>query len=228
MRVRPVIFTLLAGLMAGCSTVPSSMNPFEQPSIPSSASLTPPPNPNSPRRINILDTPRLLHIDEVYPPFLTRQKLRWDGEGLDWRLRFPSRRYAYAGFTLRRPIDVRSHRTQLRLAFKLRPARLASFLSVALLDRPLEGPAALADVWLLDYAPPAGDGWTTVSIPLTAFPTATLAESTQTNEPGIRAEPDSLHRELDWSRIQGVRIISPGGRIPADEITIRDIRIQRL
>ncbi|HMP75704.1 MAG TPA: hypothetical protein PKE12_05335 [Kiritimatiellia bacterium] len=219
---------LFASLLAGCSSIPSALNPFPETPIPSSASLTPPPNPSTPRRINVLDSPRLLHIDEVYPPFLTRQKLRWDGDGLDWRLRFPSRRYAYAGFTLRRPIDVASHRADMRIVFKIRPARIASFLSIGLMDQPDGAPSALSDVWLLHHAPPAGDGWTTVSIPLSLFPAGAITREHAGDGAPAAPQEQGLHRELDWSRIQALRIISPGGRIPADEITIREIRFQRL
>jgi hypothetical protein len=126
---------------------------------------------------------------------------------------------------LTEPLDLAEFRANLRLVFRLRPARLAAFLSVAVLDHPADATPALSDVWLLDYAPPAGDGWTTVSIPLSAFPAGILAGSETAEQ---LAANDALQRELDWKSIREFRLISTGGRIPSDEIAVRDLRIQRL
>lgn len=214
-----------AVLLVGCRSVPSVINPFHEQPLPSSASLEPLPNPAVPRRIDILDSPVRLHSEVSYPPYLTRHRLIWDSDGLDWRLRFPSLRYAYASILLRRPIDLQAHYRNMRLMFKIRPARATAFLSVALLDRPETGPPAIADVWMIDRAPSSGDGWTTVSIPLVDFPLGALTD------PNVDADftfPAYEYRALDWGRIQEIRIISPGGRVPAKEISIRDLRFQRL
>lgn len=223
--INQLALLFFALLLAGCRSVPSGMNPFHQKPLPASASLEPPPNPAVPNRINLLDSPRQLYHEVSYPPFLTRQRFIWDGDGLDWRLRFPSRRYAYASASLRRPIDLQAHYRNMRLVFKIRPARATAFLSVALLDRPETGPPALADVWMIDRAPPLGDGWTTVSIPLADFPLGAPADPKVDVASTL---PAHEHRALHWGRIQEIRIISPGGRIPADEISIRDLRFQRL
>lgn len=221
---------LLAALLCGCSSIelPESLNPLYDPPAPSSVSIDPAPNLSVPRRIAILDTPRQLMTESVYPPFLTRQKLVWDGDGMEWRMRFPTRQYAYATFVLKQPINLQAYHNDMKLVFRFRPARLAAFLSVALLDRPVDATPALSDVWLLDHAPPAGDGWTTVSIPLSAFPHGTLTSDQPLEEGAEPAAQPALNRELDWARIQEVRFVSQGGRIPAEEIVVRDVRLQRL
>ncbi len=116
----------------------------------------------------------------------------------------------------------------MRLMFKIRPARSAAFLAVALIDRPESGAPVLSDVPLVNRAPPLGDGWTTVSIPLADFPVGLPAAPLDGRTLDASAQAPSTPRPLDWSRIQEFRIISPGGRIPADEISIRELRFQRL
>lgn len=225
MRPLRSICLLGCGLLAACAHVRPEWNPIHNPAAPSSASLTPLPNPRIPRRIAILDNPRSLKTESVHPPGLTRQRILWDGEGLEWRMRFPARRYAYTRVALKEPLNVANYRNQLRLVFRLRPARLAPFLSIGLVDSPETGAPALSDVWLMDYASPVGNEWTTVSIPLSQFPTGTLAGEA-TAPPSVPEE--ALHRELDWTRVREFRFISTGGRIPAEEIVVRDLRIQRL
>lgn len=211
--------------LTGCTALPLDGVPLrtKKPSL--SASLEPPPNPSVPSRINLLSSPRALRSEFSYPPMMTRQRLIWDEDGLEWRLRFPARQYAYAAVILRRPTDLKLYYSRMRLMFKIRPARMTAFLSVALADRPTSGFPALSDVPLIDRAPPLGDGWTTVSIPLNDFPAATIFDSA----PGVvMAATADVQRALDWASIQEIRIISSGGRIPAHEIFIRDVRFQRL
>ena len=225
MRLPHYIGLLVCCILSACSSVPPEWNPLYDPPVPSSASLVPPPNPRVPRRIAILTNPRHLKSEAIHPAGITRQRILWDGDGMEWRMRFPARRYAYAGFAIKEPVDLAEFRADLRLVFRLRPARLAPFLSVALLDRPENTTPALSDIWLMDFAATTGDGWTTVSIPLAEFPAGVLAGE----EPAADlAVGGALHRELNWATIQEFRLISTGGRIPADEIVIRDLRIQRL
>jgi hypothetical protein len=143
-------------------------------------------------------------------------------------MRFPPRQYAYASIILRKPIDLGAHYQHMRLIFDLRPARSVNFLSVGIVDRPRAGAPALSDVALLNRAPLLGDGWTRVIVPLIDFPLgATLEWNSAPQEP--TASPTNVgQRPLDWSRIQEIRIISPGGEIPAQEIAVRDIRFERL
>ncbi len=222
----PIVICLLGccGLTA-CSHAPMDWTPRDNPPAPLSASLTPPPNPRAPRRIAILANPRLLKSEILHPAGITHQRILWDGTGMEWRARFPARRYAYAGFALKEPVDVAGFRADLRLVFRLRPARLAPFLSIALLDRPTNAVPTLSDVWLMDHTLSDGDGWTTVSIPLADFPVGTLAGDESLEQ---LVTPRALQRELDWSAIREFRLISAGGRIPSAEIAIRELRIQRL
>ena len=228
-RVPPSLFIRFwpgLALLSACSHLPADLSTFSHPPAPSSASLESAEDRAKPRKIILLESPRHLQTESVYPPMMTRQKLVWGGDGMEWHMRFPSRRYAYATFVLKRPIDLASYRNEMRLVFRIRPARLAGFLSIALLDRPTSGAPALSDVWLLDVAPPSGDGWTTVSIPLSAFPAGTLADAMAAESD--MAVPAGIHRDLDWSRIQEIRFVSQGGRIPSEDILVRDLRIQRL
>lgn len=171
----------------------------------------------------------MLKTESVYPPFMTRQRLIWDDQGLEWRMRFPTRQYAYATVLLKAPLDLREIRDSMQLVFRLRPARMAPFLSIAALDRPEAAPPAISDVWLLERAPPGDDGWITIRIPLKAFPLAAVMEGDAPDaNPATAPSRTPMYRELDWTRIQEFRFVSPGGRIPAEEIVVRDLRLQRL
>jgi hypothetical protein len=228
MRLAVLLVVLFAAVFCiGCGGA-TRWTPHRLAPLPASASLAPPPNPDVPHRIDILESPRQLRTDAVYPPMAARHRIMWDGDGLDWRMRFPPRRYAYASFTLRRPIDLAAHYPRMRLVFNIRPARSVNFLSVGLVDRPPTGVPALSDVELLNRAPPLGDGWTRVSIPLGDFPHGAPVKSSGSAAAPTASPTGSAPRPLDWSRIQEIRIISPGGEIPAEEIAIRDIRFQRL
>lgn len=234
----------MAGPPAGCrSTAPSTAGPSRlppegaAPRFPAATSstneavrITPfhrlPPADGAPGRIDLLATPRSLLLDACYPPLAARHKLIWDEDGLEWRIRFPPRQYAYAAVALRRPVSLDGHYARMRLVFRVKPARLATNLAVGLVDRPAEGAPVVADVSLSSYVSNGGDGWTTVSIPLRDFPHGAPARALGAD---LFAQNDpAVFRPLDWSIIQEIRIISPQGHHPPAELSIRDIRLQRL
>jgi hypothetical protein len=178
------------------------------------------------RPIPLMGTPKDVKLDYVYPMTFMRQKLVWaDAEG-QWLMTFPSRRYAYAGIFLRKPVDLAAEREFTRLAFRMRPARLAPFLSVALLDQSSNlGDRAMTDFWLNEYGPFNGDGWVTVEIALTNFPSqaTTLVEGAL--NPLELTDPP--RRDFNWSNIHEVRFVSGGGRIPSQEIVVTNLRFLR-
>lgn len=178
-----------------------------------------------PLRIRILDSPRLLQADYVYPPFVTRHRLIWSGDDFDWRIRMPAATYAYAGIVFRKPINLEGFHHKMKFTFLIRPARAASFLSFALIDRPAALLPAMSDVELSGRTRSLGDETALVSIPLIEFPKGVpVGSSSLTSD----APASTAERPLDWSSIREIRVISAGGRIPATEISIRELRFQRL
>ncbi|MCS6772321.1 MAG: hypothetical protein NZ740_09905 [Kiritimatiellae bacterium] len=177
-----------------------------------------------PLRIEIIELPRHVQSDSTYPRERTRQRLIWDYYGFEWRLRLPQNIYSYGSILLREPIDLNGIYKKYQLVFLLKPAWVAPLLSVGLADRPAKRSPALADVPLNGRTHTRGEDWTIVMVPLTEFRNAVSIkpDSTPAAEEGA-----DLGRPLDWSCIQEIRLISMGGRTPASEIAVRDLRFQR-
>lgn len=176
--------------------------------------------------IPLMNTPKDIRSDYVYPMTFMRQKLVWSEAESLWHMTFPSRRYAYGGIELRRPVDLAKTREYTRLAFRMRPARLAPFLSVALLDNPADQASrAMTDFWLHEYGSFEGDGWVAVEIALTNFPNLALTLVEGALNPLDMADPP--RRPFDWSHIKEVRFVSGGGRIPSQEIVVKNLRFLR-
>ncbi len=178
------------------------------------------------RPIPLMGSPKDVKLDYVYPMTFMRQKLVWSEAESQWLMTFPSRRYAYAGISLRKPVDLAAEREFSRLAFRMRPARLAPFLSVALLDQSSNlGDRAMTDFWLNEYGSFNGDGWVTVEIALTNFPSqaTTLVEGAL--NPLELTDPP--RRDFNWANINEVRFVSGGGRIPSQEIVVTNLRFLR-
>lgn len=207
----------LAGFSGSCHAVPQAPRIGGGQLYGATAGMT----ASMPRRVNLIASPKDIRSDVAYPPIYMRQKLSWSDQDMEWRMQFPSRRYAYGGVTFRHPLDLSTNREQTRLVFRVRPASLASFLSVALVDNPSNTPPVMIDVWLLDALPPAGDGWATVEIALTAFPSQGIPVMV-----GNDLNFD-VARAFDWSRVRELRFVSNGGRIPSEEIVIKHVRLQR-
>ena len=178
------------------------------------------------RPIPLMGTPKDVKLDYVYPMTFMRQKLVWSDAESQWLMTFPSRRYAYAGISLRKPVDLAAEREFTRLAFRMRPARLAPFLSVALLDQSSNlGDRAMTDFWLNEYGPFNGDGWVTVEIALTNFPSQAMTLVEGALNPLELTDPP--RRAFNWSNIHEVRFVSGGGRIPSQEIVVTNLRFLR-
>lgn len=174
-----------------------------------------------PKRIPLLSNPRELRHDYVYPAIFMRQKLVWTDVEMEWRMRFPSRRYAYAGVVLREVVDLADARDRARLSFRIKPAELASYLSIALVDDQTNSTPVMTDLWLMDAGTYAGDDWVTVEIAMTAFPSDGVPVSVNGVAPSVERRP------FDWSAIRELRFVSGGGRLPPDEITVKSLRIIR-
>ncbi|MCO5060460.1 MAG: hypothetical protein M9963_00410 [Kiritimatiellae bacterium] len=222
---------LLSGLipLTSCSVAKwvDTATPLRSPPSPSSASKDAPPDLRVPFRIEVLDSPRKLQSERSYPQSITQQALVWNEKGLNWQMSFPPRRYAYTGVVLRKALNLAPHKDRMNLVFRLQPASIARFLSVALLDQPETGQPALADVPLASFAPKNDDGWQTVKVPLSAFPPGEVLDADpDVHELGAVPHPDA-DRPLDWTQIREIRFISPGANIPARQIAVRDLRVQR-
>ena len=220
-RLAGLALLLATALGVGCAAPETSM-----PSIslrPYSANKSAP-RSTSPR-IPLMSTPADIRNDYVYPMTFMRHKLVWTGGETLWHMTFPSRRYAYGGIELRHRINLAEERETTRLVFRMRPARLAPFLSVALVDQPTNrNDRAMTDFWMQDLGPLEGDDWVNVEIDLTKFPSEALPVAD-----GLQLEPDTdstKRRPFDWTSVREVRFVSGGGRIPNQEIIIKNLRIQ--
>ena len=188
--------------------------------------VTPTVAPFAVRRIPLMNTPLDVRSDYVYPPYFMRQKLSWSDNQNAWHMTFPTRRYAYAGIELKRLVDVADRRELTRLFFRLRPAKLAPFLSVALVDRPTNQTVrAMTDYWLQEAGAFEGEGWVDIEIVLTNFPNEALPVVDENNrDPALLAAP---RRAFDWRTVREVRFVSGGGRIPNQEVVVKDLCFQR-
>ncbi len=208
---------LLGGLAGGRAETPTSMT-FASTGSPASPARV---APLSVRRIPLFGHPKEIGEDYVYPPVFTQQRLLWGDDGMEWHMRFPTRRYSYAGVALRRPLDLSLDRPRARLVFKIKPASLAPFLSVALIDSRAEALPVMTDYWLQDVGALSGDDWATIEIALASFPGEGVAVGPAGS--ALEAQP----RAFDWSALREIRFVSGGGRVPSQEIIVKQVRIQR-
>ena len=155
-----------------------------------------------------------------------RQKLAWtDGDSL-WRMTFPTRRYSFGGIQLQRAVNIEADQSTARLAFHIRPAHMAAYLSVALVDHPSnQTTRAMTDCPLRAAGSFGGDGWALVEIPLRKFPSdgMLIAEGTE----GPIEVVDTPGRSFDWAAIKEIRFLNEGGEIPVQEVVIKNIRFVR-
>ena len=177
--------------------------------------------PMSTRRIPLFGHPKDIREDYVYPPVFTQQRLIWADADMEWRMRFPPRRYAYAGIKLRRPVDLSLDRPRARLAFKFKPAGMAPFLSIALVGGGDGQLPVLTDYWLQDVGALSGDDWANIEVALASFPAEGMAVGP------VGAAVDEKPRVFDWGAVREIRFVSGGGRVPHQEITVKQVRIQR-
>ncbi len=218
-----VAASLLASpLLAGCITRDVASPAKKDASFSASANLA----PFVIRRIPLLNNPMDVRNDYVYPNYYTRQRLSWTETENIWHMTFPSRRYAYAGVELRHKVDVANRRELTRLSFRMRPARLAPFLSIALVDQPTNQTArAMTDYWLQDAGVFEGAGWVNIEIALTSFPEEALPVVDVNDATSLLIS--SPRRPFDWASVSEVRFVSGGGRIPNQEIIVKNLCFRR-
>ena len=239
LRIRTSVLCALITMLflhAGCASERKSYSsarkqesPASSPEEPKRSTYTPALPTVAPfaiRRIPLMNSPLDIRRDYVYPPYYMRQKLSWSDKKGTWFMTFPSRRYAYAGFEFKRLVDLSDRPELTRLSFSIRPAKLAQFLSVALLDMPTnQSVRAITDYWLKDAGTFEGEDWAKIEVTLTNFPSEALPVVEEANDdPDILASPRRL---FDWTAVREIRFVSGGGRIPNQEIQIRDLCFQR-
>jgi hypothetical protein len=178
------------------------------------------------RRVPLISTPMDVRNDYVYPMPGMRQKLIWqDGVG-SWELKFPPKGYAYGGVQLKRKVNMALSREATRLTFRLKPARAAEHLTVALVDQPSNTTCAITDYQLRNTGSFNGEGWVTIEIALTNFPTVahplTTSWDTAAMDPAL-ASP----RLFDWQGIREVRIVSHTGPRSDQPVLIKNLSLQR-
>ena len=219
---------LLLGLVLAACETRSSSRPASiakpRPSYSAAAGMVY--TPFVAKRIPLMSTPLEIRNDYVYPMTFMRQKLVWTDDESLWHMTFPSRRYAYAGIEFRQRVDISDVRREGRLVFRLRPARLAPFLSVALVDHPTnQAVRAMTDYWLQEAGPFEGDGWAVVDIALTNFPAEALPVVDGMTDPAEGV--DLPRRPFEWACVKEIRFVSGGGRIPNQEVVVKNMRFQR-
>lgn len=209
-----LLIALVCAALCGCAhrfSLNEALNPFYNPPAPSSASKFPRPDFSIPARTPIPGSPRQIKADKTYPPTITLQKMIWTDGNFAWHIRFPPQRYAYASCEMKYPLNLVKYKNKLDLTFRFYPAKMADFISIALLDNATNS----MDEGLADYVVSQRYGWAKVVIPLSAFSGQAGAISAD------RAE------SFDWSQIREIRFISRGGRLPAKEFIAHDLTIER-
>jgi hypothetical protein len=210
--IHPAWLSVTAGLLAaGCTS--SSFTP-----PPSDAQLRASP---APANFALLASPQALREDYVYPPGLSTQTLRWQGHEMEWRMRLAHRRYAYAGIVLRHPADFTAHKDATALFFRMKPASMAEYLSIGLVDGNAATNHVLLDLPLAAWTDARGDGWAKFRIPLNAFGNEGLPVA------GPGEAPHAAGRApFDWADFREIRF-STIGTIPREEVVITDLRFKR-
>ncbi len=222
-----IFLAAILALTGCCRLNPGDRSHTTNPPTPLSASKDALPNFRTPARIAILNSPRQLQTDVVYPPLISQQALVWTEAGLNWKIRFPPRRYAYAGIVLRKPINLAEHKDRMNLVLRIQPATMARHLVIALVDKPESAPPAYSDVALADFVSGGAADQQLIKIPLSAFTAGEVLDlDPADHELGAETHVHES-RALDWTRIGEIRIVSPGGNIPAKQISIQDLLLQR-
>lgn len=161
------------------------------------------------QRIAIPAAPRDLTSDYSKPALSVRQLFRWAPHETLWRWTIIDPSARYAGFLIRRPVDVPSVRTGMALYFELSPPDLAPSLAVGLIDDPNRPHQEQPVLDLVTYAFPMrrADEAIAFALPLSDF--------------------EALHdNKIDWSNIQGVHLQrAPGVRDEVRRIDLRNLQL---
>ncbi|MFH0909719.1 MAG: hypothetical protein V1929_13245 [bacterium] len=210
--VKPMVRLLLC---IGSLTVGACNSTFKPPQSPPELESRP-----APPDINVFATPHELREDYVYPPDGTRQIIRWTDREEAWIIYFSSRRYSYAGIVMKKPYDFTRVKDDSYLTFRVKPAYMANYLSVGLVDGDIASGHVLADVPLVRGPALTVDGERTFRVPLPDFGDTGFAVTTAT-EPSVA---DRL--PFDWSDVREIRF-STFGKIPRKGIVITDVHFRR-
>jgi len=200
--------------MAGCQSSPSRSD-----SVTSEIAAIRKP---APPRIMLIETPKAMLEDYSYPANATKQVYYWKDTDAEWRFKMPTRGYAHAGFKFLHSYNLLPQRDRYEVIFQIEPVMMTRYLWIGLVDGDDQPPRRMVDVPLADYVPDTRkSGKIEVRIPLRNFPNF-----------GIPVSPEeSAEREdegpFDWQDVRELRFTHNGGRLPAREVIITNLRITR-
>lgn len=212
MKPAPGIFALaIAALMlAGCAT-PGP----ETPDVPAGERKP------APRKIRFIDTPKAIREDVLYPRGKVKQSFFWQDQYAEWRFNLPVSGFAYAGFRFR-PLNLSPGLETYTLSFDLTPAHRVRHLWLALVDGDDDEQNLMIELPLEKYASnTSGAGTAHLTIPLRDFPLMGIPvhRESSTNQPASAL--------FDWRDVREVRMIHHGGRMPAGDCVITEIKLER-
>lgn len=178
--------------------------------------------PPAPAKIMLFENPKHMHETYSYPMSETQQAFYWKGQSAEWRLKLPTRGYSHAGFRFARAHNLEPQRNEYTLVFEISPPVMTRYLWIGLVDGDDLHPQLMTDVALSNYVFSArGSGSREVKIPLKDFPD--VGAPIYTDKPVENSE----RMEFDWQDVRGIRFIHNGGRLPAREIIIHNLRFVR-
>jgi hypothetical protein len=210
-----VFHGLMAFLMCSCQS--ARINPGVKVSA---AEIDP--RPPAPDLIMLIETPRNIGEDALYPPGEVKQVFHWYGKNdAEWRFKLPAGQYTFAGFHFFKTFNVAHAVSEYNLTFSVRPASVAKSLWIGLLNRDQQPPVVLVDLPLSRYISSSSREQAQVTIPLHEFPASGTAMSQEPGADITRAYP------FDWSDLAELRIISPGGQLASREVVVTDLAIYR-
>ena len=171
------------------------------------------------RGTSILREPRQLGRDYAYPARMTKQVFSWENNGeAEWKVTLEPSRYAFAGFTFRRPYDFASNRERFGIKFRMRPAGVADHLAICLLDGKQKEPQVLVELPLTPFRTTRRGDWDYFLVRLDAFDAPGRIVTALTPEGEPYGQP------IDWSDISEIRISSLASKRPVTEVTIRQLK----
>ena len=191
-----------------------------------SSSFTPPqPLPEAkskpaPPDIDVFANPHELREDYAYPPDGTRQIIRWASNTGSWIIYFSNRRYSYAGIVLHKPYNFTGVKDASYFTFRVKPAYMANYLSVGLVDGDITPGHVLADVPLVRGPAITEKDGQTFRIPLADFGDYGFAVTTPDAAAGATRAP------FDWSDVREIRF-STFGKLPREGIAITEVHFRR-
>ena len=169
-----------------------------------------------PKHLDPLLNPKDFLYDYSYPEGQVKQVFRWSSNRYEWRIRWPARLYAYAGYKFRNAFDFTAHRTTTSLEFKLQPATAANSLMVGLVDGEYVRARVLVDVPLASTLD--SRGFQSFSIPLSLFPERGAV---------LGGESGEVLEPFDWSDVREICFITSTGLPRAQETVVKDLLFHR-